>query len=434
LKRKSSVNFGNLLLSLSEALYLAGPLVALHQERVAYIVWSMGVAGGLPEDMLETHFTAALLHDIGAISVEEKIAIHNFEEENTDRHCICGEVLLKSIPWFEDISKIIRHHHRKWQEWDRKIEEPDILGAQMVFLADYIERLVDRNQYILHQSQKIISKITSLSGTYFHPLVVDYFLATSKREEFWFDLVSPRLYSLLLSEGPYRRMEIDILEITPISELFRSIIDFKSRFTATHSAGVAACAEYLSRLYGFTETESQLMKIAGDLHDIGKLGVPNKILEKPGKLNQEEFAIMKSHTYHTYNVINTIAGLRQIAEWAAYHHERLDGSGYPFHCSADELNSGARIMAVADIFTALAEDRPYRKGMTRKEIKKILKDLASNSILDARIVNLLFKNIDQISAYVKKKQASAKKFYEQQFGYVEPKKLSYIGDGPGHHQ
>ena len=102
--------------------------------------------------------------------------------------------------------------------------------------------------------------------------------------------------------------------------------------------------------------------MAGNFHDLGKLVIPNSILEKPGKLNDEEFALMKQHTYFTYSILTTIGGIQEIAEWAAFHHERLDGNGYPFHLNASKLSTGARIMAVADIVTTLAEDRPLPAG------------------------------------------------------------------------
>jgi len=127
---------------------------------------------------------------------------------------------------------------------------------------------------------------------------------------------------------------------------------------------------------------------------------------------------MKSHAYYSYLVINSIGGLKQIAEWAGYHHERLDGSGYPFHCSAAELSTGTRILIVADIFTALAEDRPYRKGMSKDEIIQIIREMSARTLLDARIVNLLFENFSEIFSYVAEKQAVAREFYEKQFAFI----------------
>lgn len=415
MQRKVSVNLGNLVLSLSDAMDLASPSLAQHQQRTAFIVWEMGKAARLSEERLEKNFMAALLHDIGALSVEEKISLHNFEIKDVETHCIRGEFLLEKVPWLKDEAQIIRFHHREWQDRKESIETHFVFESQVLALADYLERLINRNQYILHQHEDIISKIKSHTNSLFHSDIVDLLLTASDREEFWLDLVSTRLYSLLLHDGPFRKIEIELSSISLIAELFRNIIDFRSRFTATHSSGVAASALILSRLFGLTGTETELMEVAGNLHDIGKLAIPNSILDKPGKLTKEEMAVMKSHTYFTYSVINTIGGLQQIAEWAAYHHEKLDGSGYPFHCKADELSTGARILMVADIFTALAEDRPYRKGMSREGISQIIKQFSDRQLLDTKIVNLLFENFDEIFSHVAEKQAVTREFYENQF-------------------
>jgi len=418
MQRNVTVNLGNLVLSLSDAMDLASPLLVQHQQRVALVVWKMGKAAGFSGERLETIFMASLLHDIGAFSLEEKIALRNSETENPEEHCIRGELLLNKVPWLKESARIVKFHHTEWQQWEESIENPIVLESQFLFLADYLESQVRRDIYILHQHEDIISRIKSLSGSSLHPQVVDLFISLSHSEEFWLDLVSPRLFSILLNEGPFRKIELDYSDIVAISELYRNIIDFRSRFTSTHSSGVAASASMLARIFGLTDTEIGLMEVAGNLHDLGKLAIPNSILEKPGGLTMEEMSVIKSHTYYTYFVINSIGGLKQIAEWAAYHHERLDGSGYPFHCKANELSTGSRIMMVADIFTALAEDRPYRKGMPKDNIVQTIKQFSDRSLFDNRIVNLLFENYNEISPYVAEKQASAREFYEKQFAFI----------------
>jgi HD-GYP domain-containing protein (c-di-GMP phosphodiesterase class II) len=414
MQRNITVNLGNLVLSLSDAMDLASPLLIQHQQRVAFTAWQMSKAAKLTADRQERTFIAALLHDIGAFSLEEKIALRNSEVEDTDEHCIRGELLLDNIPWLKDSAKIIRFHHTPWQDWEESIENPLVFESQMLALADYLERMIHRDQYILHQHEHIIKEITSLSGSLFHPEVLELFIMVCSREEFWLDLVSPRLYPILLNEGPFRRIEISFSDITFISELFRNIIDFRSRFTSTHSSGVAASASMLARIFGLTETEIGLMEVAGNLHDLGKLAIPNSILDKPAKLTKEEMAVIKSHTYYTYLIVNTIGGLQQIAEWAAYHHEKLDGSGYPFHCVAGELSTGARVMMVADIFTALAEERPYRKGMSREGVEDIIRQFSDRQLLDKRIVGLLFENYEEVKSYMWLKQNEVRDSYERQ--------------------
>ena len=421
------VNLGNLLLSLSDAMELAGPDIAQHQQRTAFIVWQMGKSAGLSQITIEEVFVAALLHDLGALSVEEKQSLHRsaineIETKNAEAHCIRGEAFLLRAQWLEKSSGIVRYHHRYWSEWDKPVvlNSHLVLKSQILLLADHVERFINREQYILHQDKEILSRIASMKGTLIQPEAVEYFLQAAAREEFWLDLTSPRLYSILLHEGPYRSIEIGIQELGNISSIFRNIVDFRSRFTATHSSGVSACAALMARIFGLTETEIRMMEIAGDLHDLGKLGVPNSVLEKRGKLDNEEFSIIKSHTYHTYALLNTIGGLEQITEWAAFHHEKLDGSGYPFHCKAADLNTGARIMAVADLFTAIAEDRPYRKGMSKPEIVKIMSQFSERELLDPKMVGLIFDHYDEVNNCVKESQIKAQDFYNQQFTATLP--------------
>lgn len=420
MNRQISVNLGNLLLSLSDITDLINPAVSQHQQKTAFIAVEIAKVLAVGPEMLENIFTAALFHDIGAITVEEKIAVHNGEEINSDIHCLRGEILLNQMPWFQKIAGIVRNHHRNWQEWDDSIEDgtienPLVLSSQIILLADFVEKMVHRDKYILHQNAFIIEQVKGMCNTIVSSEIVNCFLEIARREEFWLDLVSPHLYYILLNHGPYRKLEIDISGISLIADFFRDIIDFKSRFTATHTTGVSACTEKLAYLFGLTDVEINSMRIAGNFHDIGKLVIPNRILEKKGRLTTAETAIMKCHSYYTFQVISSIGGLQNIAGWAAYHHEKLDGTGYPFHCREGEIDTGSRILAIADIYTALMEDRPYRKGMRQDQIYQVIKEETLKKQLDSEIVELLFDNFNLINDYVKEKQFLAKDFYHQRF-------------------
>ena len=409
---KISVNLGNLVLSLSDALDLAFHSLAMHQQRTAFIAWELGKRAKLDEKRLENVFISGLLHDIGALSIEEKKSLHDNETLAVERHCIRGRNLFKSNPWLAPCADLVRYHHRDWGVWEEPRDAPEVFDSQLLYLADYLERQIDRKTYILHQEEELCNRLKALAGKQINSEIVDLFLELSRREEFWLDLTSPRLYSLLLNNGPFQTIEVDINSIVVFAKLLCMIVDFKSPFTATHSSGVARCSMFLAEMVGMSESEVNLMEVAGLLHDIGKMVVPNAILEKPAGLTQEEMAVMKQHTYYTFSILSTIRGLQMIAEWAAYHHERLDGKGYPFKRQAHEINLGARIMAVSDIFTALAEDRPYRKGMGAGRIKDILQEQASRGIQDARIVKLLLENIEEIRTAVTERQDQARHYYQ----------------------
>ena len=405
------VNMGNLILSFSDALDLANSKIAGHQQRTAYISLKFCELADLPEQTTINVFIAALLHDIGALSIKEKIALHEFEEKNTYNHCIRGELLLKRFDLFQDISEIVKYHHNKWDEFNPDVDKSVVMASQIVNLSDHIERLIKKNENILTQTDRIIDTINSYSRNLFNPQIVEYFKRISKNESFWLDIISPKIYSQLLNDGPLKDVSIDLVHLETISKLFRDIIDFKSSYTAAHSVGVSTCAEIIGRNVGLPDADIFNLKVASNLHDLGKLVIQNEILDKKEPLTEPEYQIMKSHPYYSYHIIRTIKGLENIADMAGFHHERLDGTGYPFHLRAKDLSIGSRIIIISDIFTALVEDRPYRAGMTKQYALKVLKDLNDRNKLDESIYDTAVKNYSMIYDYVMSLESSIKEFY-----------------------
>ena len=177
---------------------------------------------------------------------------------------------------------------------------------------------------------------------------------------------------------------------------------------------MAAVAEKLARLVGFSENECKMMLIAGYLHDIGKLAVDDSILLKPAKLTPEEFNDIRSHTYHTYRTLQTISDFETINIWASYHHEKLNGKGYPFHISGDEIPLGSRIMAAADIFTAVTEDRPYRKGMDKCKVTNVLKSFVKDQSICPFVYTAIEENYDELEEV----RANAQHMAEERYQHV----------------
>jgi HD-GYP domain-containing protein (c-di-GMP phosphodiesterase class II) len=410
-----TVNLGNLLLSISDAMDLAAPDISSHQLRTGYVAWRMAQAAGLAEDEIERIFVAALMHDVGALSLEEKQRIHRFDDD-LDPHCRIGADLLEGTAVLAHAAPVVRHHHRQWSEWDRPIDDRDVFASQVLLLADFVERKIDRDVYILHQVPAIQDAVRAASGTLVHADVVDLLLAVAHTEEFWFDLVSPRLYSTLLNGGPHRRITADLEQIESVATLLSHIIDFRSRFTSTHSASVAESAVQIARRFGLGELDVRLLGIAGVTHDLGKLAVPNAILDKPERLTEAETQVMRQHSYFTYAILRSIEGFGQIADWAGLHHEKLDGNGYPFHLADGRLSTGARILAVADVFTALVEDRPYRAGFDRVRVQAILRDEVHNHRLDRRVVDTLLEDYAEIRRAAMKRAVEARAYYERMLG------------------
>nr|WP_315904976.1 HD domain-containing phosphohydrolase [Vibrio fluvialis] len=143
------------------------------------------------------------------------------------------------------------------------------------------------------------------------------------------------------------------------------------------------------------------MKLPGLLHDLGKLNIPDDILDKPGPLDEYERAVMSRHSYETYEILRNIEGLGEVARWAAFHHEGINGVGYPFHPRERELSTEARIIAVADVFQALVQDRPYREGMSQDGVLTLLSGMVDAGKLDSGIVDLVNQIAEPLYAVAK---------------------------------
>jgi HD-GYP domain-containing protein (c-di-GMP phosphodiesterase class II) len=130
------------------------------------------------------------------------------------------------------------------------------------------------------------------------------------------------------------------------------------------------------------------------LHDIGKLMIPDEILDKPGELDGPEKAVIRQHSFETYQILKQISGFEEITGWAAYHHEALNGRGYPFHLEEDELSLEARIVAASDVFQALAQKRPYRPSISAKKILRKMKYRVKVGRLDEEVVGMVGEHLD----------------------------------------
>ncbi len=391
------------------------PAVVDHHKQVAYIAYSIAAELGLTPKEQKDLILAGSLHDIGAFSLKERKDALAFELRNPHGHARNGYALLRLFEPLSQVAEIVRFHHVPWDHGaGREFRGAEVpFFSHVVHLSDRIAVLVDKKQEILGQSSNICRAIRKKSGSMFCPELVDAFLKVASREYFWLDLASPSIQTILSQRLRSAHIGIISRDMLGFSELFSRIIDFKSPFTATHSSGVAASAEFLAGKIGFSRKECTAMRIAGYMHDLGKLAVPVEILDKPAHLNRKEYNVVRHHTFYTYRILEPLAPLHTINTWAAYHHERLDGTGYPFHLRKKDLPLGSQVMAVADVFTALTEDRPYRAGMKQSGAVRILDEMGSRSALNGEIVALLSKHYEEIDILRIRAQADARMKYRE---------------------
>ncbi|MFW6266010.1 MAG: HD-GYP domain-containing protein [Halanaerobiales bacterium] len=394
----SKLRISDLFITLSRALDMINTNILFHSRKVAYISLELGKEMGLKKELLNKVVLAALIHDIGIRENENKIEFQKnylLEDKKVKDHCQRGYKLAGRLSFVPDMKDIILHHHHKWSGPNfNGVQGEDIpLPGRIIYLADRVDALLDRDQFILTQSPQIIKKIKKYAGELFDPEVVKNFVSLAKKEYFWLNINSRGFNNIIKEWGDETQTGISLSNLEEIASLTADIIDRKSPFTSRHSTGVATIASMITHDMGYDLAEQRAMRIAGLFHDLGKLMIPSKIIEKKDRLTEDEYNIVKQHPYYTYKLLNEIKGLGSIPHWAGFHHEKLDGSGYPFHLNEKYLDTGSKIMAVSDIFQALTEERPYRPSFSMGEAVGMLEDMSKKGKLDYVIVKNLAEGI-----------------------------------------
>ncbi len=220
------------------------------------------------------------------------------------------------------------------------------------------------------------------SGRWFSPELVKAFGHLARHDRFWLDLRSEDPVTLLHQVAPAPALvAADDQSIDRVVDAFAGVIDAKSPFTHDHSRRVAEYAVAAATTLGFSAERLARLRRTSLLHDVGKLGVSNSILDKPGSLTKEEWAAMREHTRHTFEILDRVPVFREVAFDAACHHERLDGSGYHLGLAGAALSPSARVVAGADVTDALRSDRPYRAGLdVDRVIGMLTADAASGKL------------------------------------------------------
>ncbi|MBK9160451.1 MAG: HD domain-containing protein [Nitrosomonadales bacterium] len=396
-----NINLHETVYSLSDALDLVGVTHIHHGKRVAYMAAECGKYLGWSGARLDDLFQAAILHDSGVSRTAVHSKLAQFEWEKEGDHCKVGAALLGTSKLLCHLSPIVRHHHTHWSDLkDMDLPEEVKLSANCIYLVDRVDVLslkyILEGTDILLGKDEVREKILGKRGDWFCPELVDAFMAISDSEAFWFSLEAEQVsgyVSTWLSETVQQGMAFE--ELRSLVYIFSSIVDAKSPYTKEHSEGVANLARHIGNLFALPEDTCDMLELAGLLHDIGKLRVPDELLEKTGQLTDAESIVMRRHSFDTYAILRNIKGLERIALWAAQHHERVDGTGYPYHSREGGISLEARIVAVADVFQALAQERPYRGPLEPGVILPILKEQVAIGKLDAQVVSMVEANLQE---------------------------------------
>jgi putative nucleotidyltransferase with HDIG domain len=293
--------------------------------------------------------------------------------------CERGAHIAKELGFSESIAAGIYNLDEHWNGRGY----PDGLRKDEIPLFSRIANLSQTLDVFFHAHgpEAAVEAAQKRSGRWFDPDLVKAAASLANSGALWRGLDDENLVGRVASLEPeHRQVTATEDSVDRICMAFAEIIDAKSPFTYRHSNGVADAAVEIGQCLGMNHKSLKLLRRAALLHDIGKLSVPNSILEKPAKLTSDEWKFITAHPYYTLEILNKIPGFERLSQDAAAHHEKLDGSGYWRGWGSDQLSRFARILAVADIFDALHAKRPYRDGMPLEKVFQILRNDAPHAL------------------------------------------------------
>lgn len=299
-------------------------------------------------------------------------SIRREADDLNNARCDRGARLVAMLGFPEATSEAVRALDEHWDGSGR----PDGLRGEAIPLISRIACLAQTAEVFMSADgpAAALGVVRERRGRWFDPLIADAFLAIGPDDALWMRMAEDATAEVMRELEP-REAGVSLTDddgLDRVAEAFAGVIDAKSPYTARHSVGVAAYAVATGERLGLDPVRLRSLRRAGLLHDIGKLGVSNLILDKAGPLTDAEFAEVRRHPLYTEQILMRISPFADIAVAAAGHHERLDGRGYHRGIRSDLLPLEARILAVADVYEALTADRPYRGPMPREDALRIL--------------------------------------------------------------
>ncbi len=282
--------------------------------------------------------------------------------ELVETRCQRGAAIARQLRFSDAVADGI---HGLDERWDGS-GKPQRLSGEQIPLAARIALLAQVIDVFHHAGGRdaAMEEIRQRAGRWFDPMLVTAFEQVAVNSLFWEKLTSPLLPEIILALEPAQySMAIDDAYLDEIASAFGQVVDAKSPYTAGHSARVALYADLIAENMGLSDATRRWLKRGALLHDVGKLGVSNTILDKPGKLDADEWAAVQRHALYTEEILSRINTFARLAEVAGAHHEKLDGTGYPHGRQAAQISLETRIITTADIFDAITAERPYRDAI-----------------------------------------------------------------------
>ena len=427
----SKLNLAELIGSLSYALDLTEGQPEGHCVRCCWIGMHVGNQLGLPEDELWSLYYTLLLKDLGCSSNAARICelyltddlafkrdfkrvgsggvrqMLGFVVSHTGQHsgwrqrlgailnivrngdevaqelirtrCNRGASIARQLRFPESVARAVHSLDEHFDGGGR----PDHLRAEAIPLASQIA-LMAQVVDVFHFSggaEAALGELRLRAGSWFDPALVQAFERVAREPAFWAMLASDQVEREVNRLAPASSaIEVDEDYLDAIAEAFGQVVDAKSPFTAGHSARVAHYAVKLAIELGMPPARLRWLRRAALLHDVGKLGVSNAILDKPARLAPDEWRQVRLHAAYTGHILGRIQQFSELAQVAAAHHERLDGAGYPLGLAAADISQETRIITVADIFDAISAERPYRAATPIERTLEIMREAVGTAI------------------------------------------------------
>ncbi|MBP1875532.1 HD-GYP domain-containing protein (c-di-GMP phosphodiesterase class II) [Ensifer adhaerens] len=426
----SALNLAELLAALSQALDITEGQPAGHCSRCCFIGMRVGEALALSNSEMRDLYFTLLLKDLGCSSNAARIcelyltddltfkndfktvgdslpqvlrfvlshtglkagmaerfrAIINILQnggaiarELIETRCHRGAAIARKLRFSETVAGGIQNLDEHWNGAGK----PQGLMGDQIPLFSRIALLAQVIDVFHHASGRAaaLAEIERRSGTWFDPALVHTFIAVSARDGFWDALADDDLPRLILTLPPARNAAaLDDDYLDDIAAAFGEVVDSKSPYTAGHCDRVALFTDMIAEELDLSAIDRRWLNRAALLHDIGKLGVSNSVLDKPGKLDDAEWVEMRQHTVYSEDILSRISAFGEIARIGGAHHERLDGKGYPRGLTAKDISFETRIITTADFFDALTADRPYRSAMPVDKALSIMEEVEGTAI------------------------------------------------------
>ncbi|MEL7622889.1 MAG: HD domain-containing phosphohydrolase [Clostridiales bacterium] len=398
-----------------------------HGKRISILAIMMGRHLGWNDDDLIGVAGCALMHDNALteyILSERPEGAHAMDH---GAHCLIGEENVLYFPFPSDVRGFVKYHHEYMDKSGPfKMDAAKTpLGAQIIAAADD----VDARYHLQRLSPAFLPDlrgfISSKRGGYYTCLAADALLAVLD-EDLLFSLRDEQVDITFGQKMPKWVVDMPAVDLMNIAKVVASITDYKSQYTARHSLQIAYRAYWMGLYYGFPREQCAKIYLAASFHDIGKLLIPAAVLEKPGKLTEQEFAIIQKHAFWSYAMLKDIEGFEEICRWAVTHHRKLNGKGYPQlpQCYLD-MDFTSRLIACIDIYQALRETRPYHRGRSHEETIRIMGWMASHGEIDSQITG----DIDRVMVLFKDSEMPGPEEADAHFGLSSQSagKLHYPG-------